>query len=549
MANTDPTLGSPPPPTIIAELPVEDRRPTVLDLIGRTVMGYTVLRVVGRGGMGSVYEAEHRLGGRAALKVLHTNIDADPAFREQFERETRILFKLDNTHIVKAFGYESLPDGRHCLLMAFHENRPLDAVLASRGGSLDLVTSLCYGYQILDGLEAAHQAGVWHRDLKPSNVLELNETTQVDGVTYPLIKIVDFGLAHDSSPVPRRRPSNPLGLAEVRQPAEQMRAGTPAYVSPEQAGGHPTDARSDMYSFGVVLFELITGRLPFEGPDPEVLHKHLYEPAPRLGDFVEFLPEGLEELMSRFLAKDPLQRPQTATEAKRDLMRMLKTLHGSRTGVTPLPASAPPGAIPVQKLPLQKSGPRASVITHHSLDTVTMTAPKRRGRRASTLPMVSATVVALGAVLVVGGGVRLLRHRQQGAAAFVGPSGTVNVLRGEPETADTPSPVQPADPRSDPAAGRGDGVEPQSEPERGGPPPPEPSVARPSESAGACTFDDAFRDSARRAVIELRERGTPGDLRIERLEEAVGSGLVARDCAQVTRALQELRALVGAPPL
>lgn len=291
----------------------DDAQPAPEPELGRVVMGYTIVRLLGAGAMGSVYEGEHRLGGRAALKILHQSINSNPELREQFERETRILFKLDNTHVVKAFGYEALPDGRQCLLMAFHENTPLDRVIANNGGSLALPIAISYAYQILDGLEAAHAAGVWHRDLKPSNVLELKESTQVDGVNYPLLKIVDFGIAHDSAP-------RALREASVEVVAEQVHAGTPDYLSPEQAARSASDGRSDLYSLGVMLFEMLSGRMPFEGATPiDILRHHRFTPAPRLGHLVDSLPEGLDPLVSQLLEKDPARRPQSATEVKREL--------------------------------------------------------------------------------------------------------------------------------------------------------------------------------------------------------------------------------------
>ncbi len=319
--------------------------PVVADpLLGQTIMGYQVVRLLGAGAMGAVYEGAHRLGGRAAIKLLHEQMHSRARFREQFERETRILFKLDNTHVVKAFGYEALPDGRSCLLMAFHENTPLDRVLVANTGSLPLPVALAYGYQILDGLEAAHQAGVWHRDLKPSNVLELKETTQVDGVSYPLLKIVDFGIAHDSTP---QRANTPEPMPAVAAPeTRQLRGGTPSYISPEQAGGRPSDARSDLYSFGVMLFEMVSGTLPFVAEPKELLRLHQVEPPPRLHKRVSNVPDELDQLVNQLLEKDPARRPQSATEVKRELWRLLKQFHGERTNLARLPG--PPEARPVE---------------------------------------------------------------------------------------------------------------------------------------------------------------------------------------------------------
>ena len=297
-------------------------------LIGQTVMGYTVERVLGTGAMGVVYEGKHRLGGRAAIKLMHVKASTDPLFREQLERETRILFKLDNTHLVKAFGYEALPDGRHCLLMAFHDNTPLDEVMRRADGSLPLPTALAYAYQMLDGLEAAHGAGIWHRDLKPSNVLELKESIQVDGITYPLLKIVDFGIGYDSA------------HSTLDGEHEQLSAGTPSYLSPEQASARPTDARSDLYSFGVVLFQMVSGELPFDADtDVAVMKKHISARPPLLRALAMQAPEDLETLVAQLLEKDPEKRPQSASAVKHEVLRLLKAIHGERTQVSPVPVA------------------------------------------------------------------------------------------------------------------------------------------------------------------------------------------------------------------
>lgn len=376
MSGTDPIPGGVPdfrdgPP---GEAPLAD------ELIGKVVMGYTVTRVLGAGAMGAVYEGSHRLGGRAALKILHASINTDPELRAQFEHETRILFKLDNTHVVKAFGYEALPDGRQCLLMAFHENTPLDQVLAANGGSLPLPMAIAYGWQILDGLEAAHAAGVWHRDLKPSNVLQLKESTQVEGVSYPLLKIVDFGIAHDSAPT-------------AESVAQQIHAGTPDYLSPEQAARGPSDGRSDLYSLGVMLFEMISGTMPFEGTAVEILRKHRFEAPPKLSRLVGSLPDGLDPLIDQLLEKEPAKRPATATEVKRELWRMLKLLHGERTNLATAP-KAPVNTKKAQTERVPRSPPPQDAVSQPPA----VAAPARRSLRP---------VVGAGLLLLVGAGLAL----------------------------------------------------------------------------------------------------------------------------------------------
>ncbi len=318
------------------------------DLLGKQVGGYRVVRQLGSGGMGAVYEAQNDHGSRVAIKVLHREVAADPVLRAQFERETRIISKLDNVHIVRGFGYEVLPDGRPCLLMMFHENTSLDAVMAKSGGQLSVRDALAFGYQILGGLKAAHGAHVVHRDLKPSNVLTLKERLQVDGVNVPLVKLVDFGLAFDASPRSKRL-SRPLSKP-LDGGGEQIRAGTPAYISPEHALDQPTDARSDLYAFGVMLFEMLSGELPFEGSDVALMQKHISDIPPLVSTRVNGLPEGLAQYVARLLEKNPADRFQSADEAQRELLVFLRRVQGDQTSIgrsnpsfdtAQLPKSAP----------------------------------------------------------------------------------------------------------------------------------------------------------------------------------------------------------------
>jgi serine/threonine-protein kinase len=238
--------------------------------------------------------------------------------------------------------------------------------------------AIAYGWQILDGLEAAHAAGVWHRDLKPSNVLQLKESTQVEGVSYPLLKIVDFGIAHDSAP-----------LAE--SVAQQIHAGTPDYLSPEQAARGSSDGRSDLYSLGVMLFEMLSGHMPFEGTAVEILRKHRFEAPPKLSRLVGSLPDGLDPLIDQLLEKDPAQRPATATEVKRELWRMLKLLHGERTNL----AAAPKAPVSTRKAQTERV-PRSPLPQEVVAQAAPVAGPARRGRLGY--------LVGAGLLLLVGAG-------------------------------------------------------------------------------------------------------------------------------------------------
>lgn len=253
-------------------------------LVGKTLGHYRLVQQIGQGGMATVYRAEDsRTGAVVALKVLSPTIGSDVRFVKRFRREAGLVSRLKHPHIVPVYYYGE-DQGLIFLIMPFIEGDTLHDRIQSRRVSEE--QSARWVKEIASALTFAHEHGVIHRDVKPSNVLIDREDKAHLG---------DFGLAR------MIEGSNTL--------TGSMMMGTPAYLSPEQARGTKLDARSDQYSFGVVLYELFTGRLPFEGDNPmSTALKHLQDPVPRPGKVRPGLPSGLERVILKSMAKDPEDR-------------------------------------------------------------------------------------------------------------------------------------------------------------------------------------------------------------------------------------------------
>ncbi len=280
---------------------------------GRVVLGrYEVVQFLGHGSMGQVWLARDRVQLRpAVVKVMQEAAAARPRFRDAFRREMHLMAAFRHPHAVEL--YDASPDGdprggvrAPCLVMEFVPGIALDRVLNHRRLLVpddvgDLLIPLC------QALHAAHKAGIVHRDLKPGNVMVAGPDKPAAGV-----KVMDLGLAALTS-----RPH--LSLEELRGGTEHFASGTPAYVCPESLHGNPVDHRGDIYSLGVMLFELLTGRLPFDEPDiPTLLRAHAYSPPPTFrAAGIGILPPAVEKLVHRCLAKYPNERPQSAYEVAR----------------------------------------------------------------------------------------------------------------------------------------------------------------------------------------------------------------------------------------
>ena len=287
-------------------------------MIGRTISHYKILSELGWGGMGIVYKAEDtKLERTVALKFLAAHAIEDPEHKARFVREAKAAARLDHQNICPVYEIDEA-DGQMFLAMAYIEGQTVKAKIAQRPLKLD--EALDIAVQTAQGLQAAHQNEVVHRDIKPANLM-LTKDGQV--------KVMDFGLAQ---------------LAEASKLTKtQTMLGTPAYMSPQQTRREPTDHRTDLWSLGVVIYEMVTGRLPFEGERQEAVVYAIgnEEPEPitalRAG-----LPMELERIVGKALAKEPGERYQRAEDMLVDLRSLRKKLaSGKSTVLRPQPAATP----------------------------------------------------------------------------------------------------------------------------------------------------------------------------------------------------------------
>jgi serine/threonine-protein kinase len=277
------------------------------DLTGTRVGSYEIVERLGGGGMAVVYRAvQQPLGREVALKALSPELFQDDGFVKRFEAEAKTLAKLDHPNILPIYDFE-LGEGLAYLTMPLIRGGTLRDIL--NRGPLDTLSAWRYLREIGDGLQHAHDAGIVHRDLKPTNVL-----IHSDGRAM----LADFGLA--------RGAGQPTHLTTVG-----LAIGTPGYMAPEQVMGHDVDRRADIYAMGVLTFEMLTGRLPFIGANRmEVAYATVNSPIPSAAKLNAVLPDELDVLLAKVLAKDPVQRPQSV----KDLLAQMAKLPQRRSAAS-----------------------------------------------------------------------------------------------------------------------------------------------------------------------------------------------------------------------
>src|SRR4051812_16623777 len=275
--------------------------------IGREILGgeYLILEKIGTGGMGSVYKASQPAMKRmVAIKILHPKLANRKDLTSRFRREARAMSQLSHPNTVKVFVYGELEeDGSLYIVMEMLEGKNLNQAVR-KDGPIPRERAIPILIQVCGALQEAHELGIVHRDLKPENIFL---STQGGIVDYP--KVLDFGLAKVTE-----RQMQPGSIILTQ---EGMVFGTPEFMSPEQAQGKTLDARSDIYSLAVILYEVLTGKLPFSAKSPmEHIQKHVTEPIIPLSERVadKQFPPGLDSVLARALAKKPEQRYQTAAE-------------------------------------------------------------------------------------------------------------------------------------------------------------------------------------------------------------------------------------------
>lgn len=321
--------------------------------IGREILGgqFHIIQRIGTGGMGSVYRASQpQMNRMVAIKILHPKLANRRDLVSRFRREARAMSQLSHPNTVKVFMYGELEeDGSLYIVMELLEGRNLNQAVR-RDGPLPAARAIPILIQVCAALQEAHGIGIVHRDLKPENIFLCNQ-----GGLQDFAKVLDFGLAKVTE-----RQMRPGSLILTQ---EGMVFGTPEFMSPEQAQGRELDPRSDIYSLAVILYEAMTGRLPFDAQTPmEYIQKHVMEPPINLADRAPetAFPAGLQAVMSRALAKKPEDRWQSAAE-------FAAALHSVLVGTSAEAASAgamsllPPTPAPP---PVAVAAPPRAVAAH-----------------------------------------------------------------------------------------------------------------------------------------------------------------------------------------
>ncbi|MEU1038183.1 protein kinase [Streptomyces sp. NPDC005551] len=291
---------------------------------GRAVAGgrYQLRDLLGEGGMASVHLAyDSVLDRQVAIKTLHTELGREQAFRERFRREAQSVAKLTHTNIVSVFdtGEDDL-DGMTTpyIVMEYIEGDPLGSVLDAdiqQYGAMPADKALKITADVLAALEISHEMGLVHRDIKPGNVMMTKRN---------VVKVMDFGIARAMQ----------SGVTSMTQTG--MVVGTPQYLSPEQALGRGVDARSDLYSVGIMLFQLVTGRLPFEADSPlAIAYAHVQEEPVAPSSVNRSLPPAVDALVARALKKNPNERFPSAEAMRDECLRVAQSLHATAPSIVP----------------------------------------------------------------------------------------------------------------------------------------------------------------------------------------------------------------------
>jgi serine/threonine protein kinase/tetratricopeptide (TPR) repeat protein len=286
-------------------------------LVGQSVSHYRILDKIGAGGMGEVYRAtDTKLGRDVALKVLPPDVASDSERLNRFQREARAIAALNHPNVVTLYSVEEC-DGVHFFTM-----ESLDRLISSNGLPVERIVEIASA--LAEALVAAHEKGILHRDLKLANVMVTKEGR---------VKVLDFGLAKNED----AEPSNDATLTSASRTQAGMVMGTPAYMSPEQVSGRSLDVRTDIFSLGVVLHEMATGRRPFEATSSaELVSSILRDSPPPVTDVRPDLPADLARVIRRCLEKDPRYRMQTA----RDVSNEFRDLARLGSGSLSVPSSA-----------------------------------------------------------------------------------------------------------------------------------------------------------------------------------------------------------------
>ena len=357
-------------------LPFVDLRDGSDPLLGTTIAGrFTILGRLGRGSMGAVYRARQEAVGRdVALKLVRQDRAHDPETKGRFEREARAISALVSPHTVTAFDFGEAEDGSWFLAMEMLEGETVGERLR-RVGRFEWYDALRFTRDALRSLAEAHGKGIIHRDLKPDNLF-LSRVLSNAGGEQELCKVLDFGIAKWS------RDEDETKIDQLETQAGTV-FGTPRYMSPEQAQGSALDPRSDLYSLGVLLYQMLSGRAPFVDDDAVVvMARHIKDPPPRF-DTMEpevKVPEAVEALVWRVLAKAPADRPDSAEQ-------MIAELNAAEASVRALESGPRSSLIAQEKRPVRWRGwASAAVLALVALLVLAVLGSQRSARPPSEAP-------------------------------------------------------------------------------------------------------------------------------------------------------------------
>jgi eukaryotic-like serine/threonine-protein kinase len=350
--------------------------------IGTVIGGrYRVVASIGEGAMGAVYRVEHLDSHEvSALKLLHADLGRIPGIIARFEREAIAATRIDHPNVVHAIDFGCSPDGAFFLVLELVEGRDLRAEM--QAGPMDPARAINVMRGVVAGVRAAHEKGVIHRDLKPENIMLIERDGNGD-----FVKLLDFGIARLDSASNPQSGMQPLTL--VGSPV-----GTPEYMSPEQVLGTPVDARSDLYSLGVIFFELLAGSCPFDGNVPRLLQHHLTSEPPELPPAVADENPDLARIVRILLAKKPKNRFQTAAD-------LAEALNASAAGPARQRAHVAPTAPEPESRTLASFRMQASLAKKRLVGIVAPQARRHLGsRRRGVIVAVCGAAMLLVIILV-----------------------------------------------------------------------------------------------------------------------------------------------------
>jgi eukaryotic-like serine/threonine-protein kinase len=323
-------------------------------MVGRVFLGrYEAVRLLGEGGMGKVYLARQvDLQRQVVVKVMHEHLAADPKFSERFQRETLLMARFQHPYAVTLYDASLNDPQGPCIIMEYIRGVTLDT-LVQRNGRLSPQRAGRLLGQLCEVLQAAHSEGIIHRDLKPANLMIVDPDTP-----YELLKVMDFGLA---------KLLDPDFFKKVSMTGTDFAIGTPGYMCPEQARGEDMDHRGDLYSVGIILYEMLCGQLPFAGRETmDVMLAHATEPPPPFSAMAaaDWVPPSVEAVVRQCLAKWPGERPNCARELAERYETALA--HEQVVLESAIPTDDPraqpgQGAEPVSAVPLGQTGLATSV--------------------------------------------------------------------------------------------------------------------------------------------------------------------------------------------